>query len=360
MNELQTTNDTGLLEKRKQTWAFIGEKIHYLELELQTQAQTAIKNLVKLPEAIKDVKEAEETLSWVKGIQKGIEAKRKETTSKFDPVFERLMAPEKSLNDPIQKYQARIIELKQGQEKIDNEKRKAQDETARVKQFLLTTIDNYHAKFKSWIISKVNEAFLFALNKGIKPGTEVEDYQGRVAFRINKDHFKIELPEIKTFLEDINPLVTEYFLIDPAYYIDLFKSELEKRFFDYETAFINKAAALEQIKKDQETRLQEIEQQRLNKEAAGHLESYSTDLQPASDLKPLRKTYAVDMEETFTNAMKIFAAFMANKEKCFNKTTTKKWFGFNASSAALALSKVKSEDNNFAPSGISFKEVPKL
>jgi hypothetical protein len=80
-----------------------------------------------------------------------------------------------------------------------------------------------------------------------------------------------------------------------------------------------------------------------------------------SGLKALKKAYEVDMPETFDSVMKIFSAFMANKQKCLEKVNIKKWFvSFNADSAAKALAKVKSDDNQFAPLGIVWKEVDKL
>jgi plasmid replication initiation protein len=90
------------------------------------------------------------------------------------------------------------------------------------------------------------------------------------------------------------------------------------------------------------------------------METQAAPLVVDSGVKALKKVYKVEMPETYDNAMLIMAAFLANSAKCREKTSTTKWFAFNATSAATALSRVKNDDNNFAPKGINFIEVDKL
>jgi hypothetical protein len=54
------------------------------------------------------------------------------------------------------------------------------------------------------------------------------------------------------------------------------------------------------------------------------------------------------------------AAFTANLQLCLPKLRVTKWMAFTPSQAAGALAKVKNDDNNFSPSGITFKKVDKL
>jgi hypothetical protein len=208
------------------------------------------------------------------------------------------------------------------------------------------------------------QAFAKALESNKKP-EEKQDYMDRVCFRVKESDFLIETPNVQLQYathQEFNKILNEVWKIKPADYVALFATELEKKFSDYSVAYLNKQQALQLAKEEQERRLQEIAQQKQQTEIAATLDSVSTDMSiEPSGLKALKKAYEVDMPETFDSVMKIFSAFMANKQKCLEKVNIKKWFvSFNADSAAKALAKVKSDDNAFAPLGIIWKEVDKL
>jgi hypothetical protein len=359
------TNELAIIEKTGTSWARMGEMVRVKELELQVRAQDALKLLEVLPNSITDVPAAEATLKKVSALKRQIEADRKAITGKFTPVVKRLMAPEESLDGPMRVYLASIISHKSIDEKKRAERKNKADELARIRQSLITTQVHYDAEFKTLIAEKVGTAFLWALQKGTKPGEEIEDYCERLKFKIKESFFEIEEPVFKDLQyithEDILPVFYEVWKINKADYVTLFATELEKKFSDYEVAYQNKQQALALAKEEQIRRIREIEEQKQHAEVAATLDAVSTDINvELSVVKALKKCYEVDMPETFDNAMKILSAFMANKQKCLEKVNIKKWFSFDASSAAKALAKMKSDDNAFAPLGITWKEVDKL
>ncbi len=359
------TNELAIIEKKRTSWALMGEKIYKQELELQVRAQNALSKIAVLPSTIDEIPEAEAALKEVGIIKRQIETDRKTITSKFDPVFERLMAPEKSFSVPMQAFVTAIIFIKKQEELKAQQRKNKADELARIRQALITAQVHYDAEFKTLIAEKVGTAFLWALQKGTKPGQEIEDYCDRLKFKIKESFFEIEEPVFKDLRyithEDILPVFDEVWKINRADYVTLFATELEKKFSDYEVAYQNKQQALALAKEEQIQRIREIEEQKQHAEVAATLDAVSTDISvELSAVKALKKCYEVDMPETFDNAMKILSAFMANKQKCLEKVNIKKWFSFDASSAAKALAKVKSDDNVFAPLGITWKEVDKL
>jgi len=363
--QLTTTNEQSIINKKYHEWGKMGIRVRHGELELQMRAQDALKKLEVLPNSIADVPAAEATLKEVGALKRDIEANRKAITSKFDPVFERLMAPEKSFAEPMQAFVTAIISIKKQEELKAQQRKNKADELARIRQSLITTQVHYDAEFKTLIAEKVGSAFLWALQKGTMPGAEIEDYCDRLKFKIKESLFDIEEPTAVRYFDqdaaEIKSIIAEVWKINRADYVTLFATELEKKFSDYEVAYQNKQQALALAKEEQIRRIREIEEQKQHAEIAATLDAVSTDISvELSAIKALKKCYEVDMPETFDNAMKILSAFMANKQKCLEKVNIKKWFSFDASSAAKALAKMKSDDNAFAPLGITWKEVDKL
>jgi len=366
--DVQLTPFTELTIVEKNTfnsWGKMGLKVKHVELALQLRAQESLKKLEVVPLTIEDVQSAEQILKEVKNELQQIIADRKAITSKFDPVFERLMIPEKSFAEAMAAYVSAIITIKKEEEKKIEDRRKKADELARIRQALITTQAYYDAEFKTQIVEWVGATFTKALEKDTKPGQECEDYMDRAKFKMKASYFPVEKPTLTKGIvteAEFDNIYKEVWTIDPAVYVELFKTELDKKFAGYEVAYQNKQQALAMAKEEQALRLREIEEQKQHSTIAAELDAGATDLSVIEGgmLKALKKCYEVDMPENFENAMKIFSAFLVNKEKCLEKVNIKKWFNFDASSAAKALAKVKSDDNAFAPLGIIWKEVDKL
>lgn len=355
--------DQIIIDQKREAWGKMGVMVFKKELEFQASAQQSLAKLAVLPTTIEDVPKAEATLREVKAEQAKLVESRKAITSKFDAVAQRLMEPEKSFELPVSDFSKAIILVKKAYEQEEAKKKAKTDELNRIKQSLLMQVAGLDAEYKRLIAEKVNTAYTWALQNGTKP-EESNDYCDRVCFRVTDSLFTPPRPNPArqyATIEEVNAIIEEVFKIKPSVYTKLFVDELGKRFSDYEVAYNNKQQALELAKKEQEQKLKEIQDQQQNSNIAAALETTATDLSVApSGIKALKKAYEVQMDETFENAMKILSAFLANKDRCQPKTTVKKWFSFNADSAAKALAKVKSDDNAFAPVGINFIEVDKL
>lgn len=359
----QNDQQLGIEGSKRKAWGDMGVIIYRKELELQVQAQASLSKLGIVPTKIEDILNAETALKEVKADQKNIEARRKEITSRFDDVIQRLMEHEKSFTIPVTTFANAIISVKKDHERKQAENQLKVSELTRVRQNIIIAAANRDAEFKSLIALKVNDAYTFALTKGTKP-EEIEDFKDRVKFKVTIQMFDANFVSPKAQYatqNEIDTLVKELFVIEPSSYIACFALDLDTRFDDYEVAYANKKQALKIAARDQEYKALEIQQQQTNTTIAASLESSSTDLSiEPSGVKALKKSYEIDMPETFESAMKILSAFMANKQKAFEKTTVKKWFGFSADSAGKALAKLKCDDNSFTPVGVTFKEVDKL
>jgi hypothetical protein len=163
--QLNPVNDLAIIEKKRSSWALMGEKIYKQELELQVRAQDALRKLEVLPATIDDVPAAETALKEVGILKRQIETDRKSITSKFDPVFERLMAPEKSFAVPMAAYVAAIIAIKKEEERKAQERKNKTDELARIRQALITTQAHYDAEFKTIIAEKSDAGFCKGFGK---------------------------------------------------------------------------------------------------------------------------------------------------------------------------------------------------
>jgi hypothetical protein len=274
------------------------------------------------------------------------------------------MEPEKSLDEPIKVLEAAIIKVKKAHEAAEKIKQDKEDERKRlieqIKNYVATCVANY----KTIINNIIDVKYRAALNAGVEPGG-IEAYIQECCNAVTIANFPKSTPRIQPALhseDELNTLLKEHVNISRAEYVQLFAVELEKKFSDYEVAFHNKAEAIRQAAAEKELKDSEIQQQQQQSAIAAKLESVSNVITDTPTLftKALKKSYEVDMPETIESVLAIQAAFAANIQLCLPKLKVSKWFEFKPSQAAAALAKVKCEDNNFQPAGITFKEVDKL
>lgn len=360
--ETNITNELSIIEKKQKSWGLMGINIHNAEITFQARAQESLSKIAVLPSIIEDVKQAETTLKEVKADQKKLMDDRKAITSKFDPVFERLMAPEKSFTEPLKTFEAAIIRIKQADELKRKQEALKASEIASIKQSVLNSLNNYKSKCDSLINNKVNQVFTKALNDGMQPD-QIEDLLIYVTDQVTPDLFACSLPNpYRQYVseEDVIGIINQLFIFDPEEYVKKFAVELERKFADYDVAFLNKQAALQQAALEMKLKEQEIEQQKVNQNIAAEMDSLSFEPVIETDVKDLKKGYVVDMPETVESVRIIMSAFFSNIKLCLPKLKVNKWFAFTPNSAAIALAKVKNEDPSFQPTGLIFKEVDRL
>lgn len=354
--------DPILLEQRKAGWAKMGELVYTNELELQVMAQQPLLDL-KLPTTVDEIVPAENKLKEIKAVQKAVENKRKEITGKFDEVTKRLMTPEKSLVEPIDNLSKAIISVKKEHERIEAEKKQKEARIIKAKEFLLIEKARKEASFKETINALIDSAYTHALGAGNITMELLPDYLEKCKSGLNPKRFSPVNPltSDELLVPEINELSNSIWVFDTNYWIGIYHDELDKKFSDYEIALLNKDKALEIAAKENEAKQAEIQAENRRKEVAAQLQSNATPILSESPaIKSLKKSYEVDMPETVESAIAILGAFTANLNACLSELRVSKWFSFTPAQAAGALGKLKSKDNNFNPSGITFKEVDKL
>lgn len=365
MSEVVKQNEnTSIANQKGEAWKNMGIGIFYTEVSINAKAQKAIASIEK-PTTIEDVLNAEAKLKELTGVKNEIITYRKAITTRLDAVSSRLMEPEKNMDAAINDLKSAIIPIKKEHEKKEQEKQKREYEKKELKERILTLLNNKDLEFKTFINGRVNYAYTYALEHDFKP-EEIEEYIKACSSKYDTKQFNIIFPGYSSSLlsqEEVNQVLADNFKQNPDQYVELYVNELRRKFIDYSVAYNNKKQALELAAKEEEEKQKALIEEASNKEAAIQIESVSEVLDVTvvgNDIKALKKSYEVDMPETIESVIMIMSAFTANIQLCMPKLKVTKWFKFTPDQAATALAKVKCDDNNFAPKGITFKEVEKL
>lgn len=356
--------DQSVLAQKKNAWANMGEAVYKSEMQLQASAQAALKDLT-LPLKIEDVPESEDRLRKLKSAQKEIEKRRKEITTPLDELASRLMQPEKSFNEPIKLLSESIITIKRNYEAEQRAIREKEAEKLNLVQSINMQKNDADAFYKTKINNYITKAFEHALQNAEITPDNVDGFIKQCDAKYSVADFTPQKPVLYAkyhTAQDVEVLLNEHWRIDSSGYVLMFQSQLRNKFSDFSVAFHNKQDALIKAKKEEEERLKAIEAEKQNKNLANQIDTMSTPLNAmvTPNVSALRKSYEVDMPETVESVIAIMAAFTANLPLCLPKLKVNKWFSFTPNQAAIALSKVKCDDNNFKPQGITFKEVDKL
>ncbi len=359
----QLTVSSEIILKKRNAWADLGESIYNRELKLQARAQQAILSIV-LPLGPSDLEKAEALLKELRATQISIEGERKEVTVKFNDVATRMMEPEKSLIEPISKLSNVIISIKKSEEsknKLAEQKIKEIKSIIEQVQLLHNSTD---AKYKTLINETVLKAYNFALGTGNITPDKLASWMKLAETKLTLANFPVPTNYIGHSLlvsdEEYREICQANLKIVPAKYIEQYKMALSERFKDYDIAYKNKEDALKIAEAEKLAQQEKIKQEEENKKAAAKLNTATSIPIVMNGSKPLKKSYEIDMPETCESAMAILGAFVANMPLCLPKLRINKWFSFTAAQAANALGKVKSDENEFHPQGLTFKQVDKL
>lgn len=362
--EIQTKEqeEQEVLAKKGTAWSNFGQSLYIAENQLQARAQSLILKL-KHPKTIEEVADSEKTLKEVKSEALKIDADRKQYTQRFDAVAARLMEPKKLLDEQTKAVEASIIAVKSDYAKKQKAEQDKVDELKRIKEYVLNAKAQVDLTFKNKIQETITKAYENALGAGNVSLNDVSEYLDVVKTRYNHASFTAELPN-KTLIyatqEEYNAIADEFFTWSTQEYIDLFHNDLQAKFLDYGIALQNKKEALELSVKQEAEKAKQNAVQAQNASVAAALETIAQPLMVTTEVKALKKSYEIDMPETIESVLTIMAAFSANINLCMPKLKVNKWFAFTPAQAGTALAKVKCDDNNFAPTGIKFKEIEKL
>lgn len=362
--EIVLSNEQQAIAEQKRTaWGNFGAGIYTTEIQLKSMADIEKNNLSVLPKNIFEVPEAEARLAAGKKMQNSIIEKRKEITSRFDELTKRLMAFEKSLTPAIESLASEIIKIKKADETEKKNEKAKSDELIRCTEFCQNEAIRMDTLLKNKVLDFVSRCYNKALESNLNP-SDIKDYISKSKGAVTDKSFAYVAPVFHNAYisrEQITEIATKHFVIDQQSYVKSFCDQIDEKFSDYDVAFYNKAQALANSKKEEEDKKKEIDQLAKQQQVSNNIVASAATSTPTQFYtKALKKSYEIDMEETIENALTIIAAFSANLTLCMKHVRVSKWFGFSATQAGNALAKVKCEDNEFNPVGITFKEVEKL
>lgn len=353
-----------IIAKKREAWGHLGAATHQKEMLLIAKSLEIVKSL---PDnmAIADIVTVEGLIRDAKAENALIIQTRKEVTSRFDSVTQRMMEPEKSAANSIKACSDLLIKAKQEKQKIDASTKAKIDEQAFIREHFSNQLASEDARLKGAVNGLAAKCLTFALEKDIKPETiqeQIDRYKKEAA---EKRSWKHEYTDIafahnnQTVYDKIKKEVLS--AGNNVDYVAMFNTTLDEIFSDYSVAYLNKKEAIAMNEREAAEKAQEIAAEQQNKKAAAKLESSAINIaEVETGGKALKKAYEIDMEETVKSTMLIFAAFIANQEQCLSKLKVNKWFSFTAKQAGVALGKIKCDENSFEPSGIIFKEISKL
>lgn len=345
-------------------WGKMGKAVHEKEIELQLISSKAINDVV-IPKDINDVPDAEKQLVELKRKQKDTEKQRKELTNPLDSLSKRLMLPEKSFDPKIDELSKAIISIKKSHEASQAAVQKAEQERKDLKERILALMNNKDFEFRAFINTRCADALTYALKENIDP-KDIETKVDEWCLAYDVKNFTYPFTGFSAAYikqDEVNATVNELFKPDGEKYVTLYREEMKKKFVDYAVAFANKEQAIAINETEQVEKVKELVENHNNTETSIAIESVSETLNVTVEnagIKALKKSYEVDMEESADNAILILSAFVANIKLTKPKLRITKWFSFSVSNAAMALSKCKTDDNDFNPHGITFKEISKL
>jgi len=357
-----TPEQAQVITQKREAWAQMGEAVYRQEISLQLRAQQALSDIV-LPSTIEEVPEAESRLKEIKAAATAISNDRKAITTKFDDVTARLMQPEKSFAEPVKQLSDAIISVKKTYEASQSETRAKQQELASCEGHWQREQIRVKADCDRLVNELVDRAYTHALNTDVRPEAILE-YKDKCFGSVTAARFEIkEQPFIPTKItsEESLQVWKKYFPIDVSPYVQSFRDGLAAKLSDYPVAFANKEQALKIQQDEAKATADALALKQQQSELASKMQQAA---QPVSVepviTKALKKSYEVDMPDSVESILQVMAAFSANIHLCMPKLKVTKWWSFTPLQAANALGKVKSDNNSFEVTGITFKEVDKL
>lgn len=364
-NELKQSSEADIIKQKQEAWGKMGVVVHNTESALNVKVDDLL-SLIVFPGAISDIPEAEQQLKGLKKDLGEIDENVKKITARFNEVATRLRAPGKRLEDAIKTFEQDLIKLKKEQERILAQAQERINQATKLRKFLADQKADIEAEYKTVILKKVNASYEYALNNISADG--LPEFLGKVKDSLTDKNFLRDFPDYPTPLlngSERAAIAEQVWKIDPpSKWVELFHKELAAKYVDFEVALKNKEKALALSAQQSEAAAQNINLAKQQAEIGARMDTYKAPI--ASDLTPsygkaLKRSYALDMPETVESVLAIMAAFAANLAACMQHTgRITKWLAFTPAQAGAALAKLKTEDNNFAPQGITFKEVDKL
>lgn len=352
--KLPTAAQTAFIEYGKQ-----GANMAVLTSQLDKLAKDAI---AEIPETVTDIALAEAALKNAKATQAQINDLRLEKTRTINSYLANLMTFEKNLAAPIQALSAAIIEAKKAKEAEANKLRLKDDEIRQYQGYIDRMVAEIEAQFSTYINTTIEKAYVHALGKGNITN------EGKEAFieKVIKERATIDV-----FTHKIKPFDWKYNtpahpqendiaakLASPQTYIDQFKIKILDKFQDYDLAVQDKQVALDRAAKEAAEEAKQIEAEKNMNVTMATIQSEATPLIVDDRVKALKRSYELDMPESWENSKIIMIAFVNTFQQFKGLRVSP--YKISVQQMADQLSKLKTSDNNFNFTGAIWKEVTKL
>lgn len=352
------TADSAEILQKKTAWSEVGLTVHNLNINLKAKADQALAKLVMLPQNIDHVKVCEENLKLCKAELASIESDRKAFTSKLDAVTAGLMAHEKMVKDAIPAFQQAIIKVKAEYEAEQLYKKQAVEREKLAKEAAVNKVNQFYAGVRDLIANTCQKAYEYALGAGNVTEAKLPAYLNKVKAKFGKEAFEINPIAIGEHYEYAIK-VADLPSCDDL--LAFYHKSVDNKFEFYAVALKNKEAAIKAAKEQADKEALERAEALKSAEIAAKLETIATsEAEVVSDVKGLKKVYAIDMDDSEANSLLIIAAFVTNFNLVKDGIRTKNWFNVSVSQMGAALAWYKNKDENFKCSGINFKTVDKL
>lgn len=354
------TAESEVVLKKKQAWAEVGLTVHNANLNLEAKAKEAISLLIP-PTSIDEIQAAETTLKDVKAKLAIIELERKAVTSKFDQVASALMTHEKSVKDALPAYSQKIIEIKKAYEAEQAKAALKIEAEKRLKEMCINFLNTAYNGHKDIVADVCQKAYEYALGAGNVTEAKLPAYINKVKSKYKESDFKIVCP-VTIPTELFNICVIELDMPKEVDMVAYFHRAVDAKFEFYSVALKNKDAAIKMAKEVAEKEAAERAEELANQVVATRLEviATSTDAVIDSGVKALKKSYALDMDDTEQNALLIIAAFVSNFAQAKEGVRVKSMFKLSVEQMGAALAWLKNKDENFNCTGIKFKQIEKI
>lgn len=349
-------------QKKVEAWGGFGKQLYRTEINLQLRSQAIIAKLL-YPETAEQIQAAESALAIVKKERRDLLQHRITVTSKFDPVIARLMKPEKDIDVEVLKNEAAILVAKKAEKEaaklIEN---KAQELKA-IAEHVRVYVADMHAAYLKAHAALINTAYEHALQIDL-PVTGIDEYLAKVQVRINKSNTETPPPKpafkYNTLADAEAEVVKHFNPWKPEQYIEGFKIDIAAKFSDWELALKNKTQAAELNKKEYDTTIDAIDDQKGRETVAAKLDAIAMPVTTDVSGKKLKEVYRLDEPLTIDQAFTIINAFAINRR--ITEPELRKILPVNLGVKQMiaALESIKNKDENFEVTGLTFKTVEKL
>ena len=362
----KTSAEIALKETGKK-WKNTGITVSKCNLWLSGEQNKLQKALPSIVVSEENIVLTEEILAGAKKTVKAMGEARLGLTRSMDDVKKQLMQPEKDCLVLIDELASKLLTVKKEVKKEQDQLNMKAEQTNALKLAIKTAYDKYFAECQRTIDNELTNSYAVMLEAKAPlekyDGLAKESVDGLV-FPSLKEYVQRERTNTTALTDDeIKQIKKDSVQKSPDY-----KALLEQKFIDkkvtYQVELNNVAEALKQNELAAAEAKKKREHEATGKELANKIEAVAanqTASVPAVESgKKIKESFELDMEETPENALLIWACFSANFEAVIGKLTIKKWFSATPKQIGTALGKIKSDDNEFNFTGITFKKVEKL